>query len=640
MKRALISGLSGLILALCLAGCSDDGGKPLDDGGPPPRTEGGTLWPDQGVPTGCEQKCLDEAPYKCVTSSDSCVDCIEDKHCQGNPYAFGPTCDTSSNKCTCQANADCVGNKNGAKCDDTLGRCYCDSDSDCEAPRKCVGKYLSTKVCALPCKVDVDCKDPIKPRCDAAAGECVECVTTEHCKDSPEGTLCEEKECTCKAAVDCNGDYPWGNKCRTSTGDTSRCGCDVDGDCGGNANGPKCAATYNKCTCETDGDCTKAPYTKCAKPYSYASYMHCQKPCATDADCASKGTLKACDNGTCVACLDDSHCTSSYSAHCDAAKKECVECKNDSHCSGSKPFCDVANAECVECKANPDCGASQDGSLCDNGSCGCKVDAECKGASAWGNKCVNSYGRCGCDADGNCGGNANGPKCYTSLSKCTCETDGQCTKAPYTKCAKPSSYSSYMHCQKACAADADCADKSGLNICKVATGKCVQCKGDADCKSSYSKYCMVATNTCVECKADADCTSKSYPACQVAKGKCVACLNSAHCAQSEDGKVCDTAKSQCTCKVNADCANAQFNKVCDATSGCQECKTDPDCGPGSLGNTCSGSICVCGADADCASNTTGHMCDVSMQACSCMTDADCPAPKKCTGDYIGIAICQ
>lgn len=642
--EAFVTKTSPLPLVLVLlVGCSDDGGGP-NDGGPPPGEEAGTSWPDQGAPIGCEQKCLDEKPYYCVTSTssgvDTCVACLEDKHCQNNPYAFGRTCDTTLHTCVCESDGECQTNKNGARCHKNLGRCYCEADADCAAPLRCVGTHLTTSICALPCKLDADCPDSPRPFCDVASGKCVACSTSDHCKISPEGALCRNNTCTCASDGDCAGDRPWGNTCRLATtpGGVSRCGCETDGDCGGNANGPKCKTIYNKCTCEGDGDCAKAPYTTCAEPYTAATYKHCQRPCAGDADCVGKGG--ACDTSTskCVACLDDSHCQSSYWPVCDVARKKCVECKNDSHCAGSEPYCDAASGTCVACESNADCQGSQNGSVCDAGSCGCSADVDCKGAYPWGGTCI--AGSCGCSTDADCAGNPNGPTCYAAHNKCTCSGDAQCTEAPYTTCAAPYSSASYTHCQKPCASDADCAGLTGLATCDTATGKCVACMKDGDCTSSLYQYCLGAIGQCVECRSDADCQSSYSPACLVATGDCVECKTDAHCATSLGGKVCDVAKSSCTCKTGADCSNNQFAQVCD-TTGCEECVGDADCGVDSLGQTCDGSICVCATDADCASHTVGHRCDTSMQACSCQSDADCPAGKSCTGTYLSsIQICQ
>ena len=111
-----------------------------------------------------------------------------------------------------------------------------------------------------------------------------------------------------------------------------------------------------------DGDCTAAPYTKCAAPYSSASYNHCQKPCATDADCAGLSGLNTCNTGTgkCVACMQDSDCTSTYYKYCMASNGQCVQCRSDADCTSSTyKFCAVSTGNCVECKTNADCASNQ-----------------------------------------------------------------------------------------------------------------------------------------------------------------------------------------------------------------------------------------------------------------------------------------
>jgi hypothetical protein len=616
--------LPSLFLAITIAACSSNGdgngnGPPKGDGGP--LTESGIPKPDVEIPSGCEAQCVAEAKHLCVldpnAATTDCVDCLSDAHCQQNPWSFGPKCKTTTNKCRCEDDGDCSENKNGSKCKTTYGRCHCETDADCAPPLRCVDKYQSTSICGKPCATNSDCLDPEKPNCDAATGKCVACAAADDCKNSPNGSLCEETKCTCKADADCKGDYPWGNKCITTS---KRCGCDADGDCAANPNGPKCQATFHKCTCETDAECSKAPYTRCARPYAGSSYKHCQKACASSADCASRTGLKICDaaKGICVACMQDTDCTSSYSPYCSPPLGKCVACKEDSHCTTrDKPFCDASQGKCIECNANADCANSMDGKVCDKGNCKCVSDADCSGSYPWGKKCIKSYGRCGCDADADCSGNPHGAKCYATYNKCTCAGDGECKSAPYTKCAAPYSSASYNHCQKPCASDTDCAGLSGLKTCNQGTGKCVACMKDSDCTSSYYKYCMASNGQCVQCRSDADCAAnKTYKFCAAASGKCV------------------------ECKTAADCAGNPFAKICDPTSGCEECKKDADCGVGSLGNRCSGSICVCATDADCAGRTAGNKCDTSMQACSCTVDADCPTGKKCTGNFLGISVCQ
>ena len=608
----------------------------------------------------CEPRCLEVGKCAAVTTgtAEQCVDCLEDRHCRGNPLAFGPTCDVSSSRCVCASDAECAGNRNGGQCDDVVRRCHCDQDSDCLPGLRCAGQYLSTRICVAPCRSDDDCPDRTAPHCDVASGDCLACVTSNHCEDSPEGTRCEDHQCACETDADCKGSYPWGNRCRTGAG---WCGCEADADCTDNPNGPKCADN-NRCTCDKDSDCTRPPYTDCALPHGQASYMHCQRPCTADADCAGKGSLGACAGGTCVECIDDAHCPSAYSPYCDAQRKACVECTTDAHCSGS--WCDAETGWCVQCTTDADCSSSSVGPWCRDGRCECETDADCS-KSPDGSKCTYWYcgcdgdadctdpstskcrasGRCGCEVDANCNKDPNGSKCNLDGS-CGCETDAQCTIAPYTICPQADAYSSYLYlyCQEPCASDADCADKwSQLNRCKLGDARCVQCLGDGDCNSSYSKYCLLASNSCVECRSDLDCSGGSRPLCLVSTGKCVSCSSDQDCAKSEDGKACDAASGQCTCRTDADCASLPFKKVCDPTAGCRECRVDSDCGPASLGNKCgtsswSDGTCECGTDEDCASNVTGHKCN--WQICSCVTNADCPPPRKCTGYYFSVAICQ
>ena len=584
----------------------------------------------------CDSRCLEVG--KCVVATtQQCVDCLEDRHCRGNPLAFGPTCDVPSNRCVCTTDADCAGIRNGGRCDEVLRRCHCDQDSDCLPGTRCAGRFLSTRICVAPCRSDSDCPALEAPHCDVASGDCVACVTADHCHDSPEGTRCEDHRCTCKTDADCKGSYPWGNRCRE---EAARCGCETDADCAGNPNGPTCADN-RRCTCDRDSDCTVAPYTDCALPNSAANFMHCQRPCTTDADCQRKGGLKVCAGGTCAECTEDKHCSSAYAPHCDVQENVCVNCTADADCGGY--WCDAETHGCVQCRTDTDCASSSAGPWCRWDFCECETDADCS-KSPDGVKCT-SYQRCGCEVDADCKASS-APKCYYKML-CGCETDAQCTVAPYSRCAQTSAYSGYLHCREPCTSDADCTDEwSLLSRCKLPDAKCVQCLGDSDCSSGSSKYCLLASNICVECRSDLDCAGSSRPLCLVSTGKCVTCTTDQDCAKSEDGRACDAASGRCTCRTDADCASLPFKKVCDPAAGCRECKEDSDCGPASLGNKCNffsqygadEGTCYCSTDEDCATNETGHKC--IWVACSCVTDADCPTPRKCTGYYFSVAICQ
>lgn len=377
-----------LAIALLLGGCPGDA-----EIGPwtfVPATEDGSVLlqpvgrPDGSVPIpvpqGCEAECVGQAAYLCVTqpSSGECVACVSDNECRANPRAFGPTCDTTTNKCTCGSDAECADNDNGHRCKTSLSRCYCDSDADCAAPLRCVGKYLSTKICAQPCASDTDCRDPSKSACDVATGECIECTGDGHCAGNPDGPVCVDGSCTCQADGDCRGGYAWGDRCRASS---KRCSCQADVDCGNNPHGPTCYTSYGMCSCSSDSEC-KPPYSKCAAYSAYGSFKHCQRPCTADADCTGTSSLKICDvaAGVCVACLQDADCTGTYK-YCNSTSGRCVKCRSDADCSASSIYnrCLASTGSCKECVEDEHCAASSRGKRCSSSAnrCSCLGEADC-----------------------------------------------------------------------------------------------------------------------------------------------------------------------------------------------------------------------------------------------------------------------
>ena len=544
----------------------------------------------------------------CDTKAGKCG-CSVDGNCKGG-YYWGNKCtgktSTLLGQCKCSKDADCAGNPNGPTCYTTFSKCTCKTDADCKnaAYPKCALPYSSAsyKHCQKGCKTDSDCKVSGLPKCSpggkcvacfkdgdctsktykyCTAGQCVKCKTNADCSGSTTYKYClaskgscvkclQNSHCTgtspicdsstgscvsCKADGDCKKGYQWGNKCIKSSY-SAKCGCKANGDCSGNPNGPTCYTTYDKCTCKTDGDCKKAPYTKCALPYSSSSYSHCQKPCTKDADCPST-TLKCIKaTGKCAQCAVDKDCTSTYYKYCRAGTGKCVQCKSDKDCTSStSPKCDTSTGSCVSCKN----------------------DADCKAGYQWGNKCIKgtSSASCGCTSNAQCAGNPNGPTCYTTYKKCSCKTNADCKKAPYTLCAVPYSGASYKHCQKKCTKDADCTS-SLYSKCKVNTGACVACLKNADCTSATSPVCDTSTNKCVSCKSNADCKTN------INGGKCVSgsckCTTDADCKTGYAwGDTCDSSYGRCACKATSGCAKNVNGPTCYSTYKKCSCKTNADC---------------------------------------------------------------
>jgi hypothetical protein len=127
-----------------------------------------------------------------------------------------------------------------------------------------------------------------------------------------------------------------------------------------------------------------------------------------------------CLNGSCVACVDDTHCT-----------------------DPAFPRCDTALRRCVQCGVATDCGSNQ--------------------------KC--SGGRCYSLCTGGCPAAA--PRCDDSM--CTqCDDGAGCPSAAAPHCSQ--------HLCFACLVDGDCG--AATPRCDVVRKSCVQCAGDPDCPTN------------------------------------------------------------------------------------------------------------------------------------------------------------
>ena len=213
----------------------------------------------------------------------ACFECIADAHCKGTgKYTWGNKCTFNmfiGKICRCETNADCKGNAMGPTCYTDFLKCSCAKDSDCTVKpyTNCYLPYPGAKYkrCQKPCKTDNDCDLGSAPRCHAASGACVACLSAGHCnrgtspicdakthgctgcaaaKDcalSRFGRACETSKCACKADKDCAVDT-WGAKCIASS---KRCGCAKDTDCAKSVLGQSCDTTNSVCGCSTNSHC-------------------------------------------------------------------------------------------------------------------------------------------------------------------------------------------------------------------------------------------------------------------------------------------------------------------------------------------------------------------------------------------------
>lgn len=137
---------------------------------------------------------------------------------------------------------------------------------------------------------------------------------------------------------------------------------------------------------------------------------------------------QVCDQGQCVACTSNAHCTSAAAPICRLADNICVQCAQDSQC-GSGLVCD--NAQCVadegggNCESDADCegsdvciaGACQ---ICRLGTCNEAGDSRCQSETIGGDT---SWALC---ASGSCASGAcqdvqecEPGSCHTGTARCS-----------------------------------------------------------------------------------------------------------------------------------------------------------------------------------------------------------------------------
>ncbi len=260
--------LAVVFVCALVSGCSDDGDGPGDSG---TADTGGSIdkgpsldgdpTPDSAPPV-CDNTCRQQDVQLCVKDgTGTCVQCLEDKHCKGNPDADGMACDTATNKCfECKNNnnAFCVGHPSGPVCDETT--CTCAQDADCTtgatSGTKCI-TFPALKRCG--CEADPDCQgSPLGSICRASFNKKCTCKVNGDCKDSNR-TACQlpyyyadygQCDLPCKSDADCGKEQM--TRCKVGVGTCVEC--TSDGDCQGVDRGAKCMPD-STCGCATKADC-------------------------------------------------------------------------------------------------------------------------------------------------------------------------------------------------------------------------------------------------------------------------------------------------------------------------------------------------------------------------------------------------
>ncbi len=341
--------------------------------------------------------------------------------------------------------------------------------------------------------------------------------------------------------------------------------------------------------------------------------------CGANSDCLDP-TMPFCVGNVCVGC-QAAATTACGTQVCDGVSGRCVECTADGQCTkdAAKGFC-VANA-CTGCATSgaTGCAARGDGrtTCATSGSAAgqcveCAGDADCKDATK--SFCVaNACGGCQTAAATACSTRlASKPVCSTSgdlAGQCVeCFADADCKNATKSFCVA----SVCGGCQTAAATA--CSTRSASSpVCATGgdlAGQCVECSADADCKDATKSFCVAnacggcqtaaatacstrsasspvcatsgtASGTCVECSADADCKDATKRFCVAnACGGCQTAAATACSARSASMPVCATSgalSGQCVvCQVDDDCT-VPSAPICNASNACIACTADSQC---------------------------------------------------------------
>ena len=272
-----------------------------------------TLWSGCGEVTVTQVSGCEDCPERCIRSTEgssgSCVDCIEDKHCQSNG--------SLTRKCLDNA-------------------CVCGSNKDCPAGLVC-GSPDKGKGGCVECLTNNDCGNEDFPVC--SYNECVACAPKAKRVCEPEGsTACAKGEQICQNTG------TWG-ECQGYTLCKSGEKC-VNEQCVPDCPEPPPCTEVGK-ICSSNIDDLPGEYKECTKS---------AKGCFELSDIKQCGAREFCDKGSCIpfTCpkaecqLDETQCANKdeYRA-CIKDKNGCLKwsdkqkCKEDETCRDSLNRCSL-----------------------------------------------------------------------------------------------------------------------------------------------------------------------------------------------------------------------------------------------------------------------------------------------------------
>lgn len=372
-------------------------------------------------------------------------------------------------------------------------------------------------------------------------------------------------------------------------------------------------------------DCDEKTFTvkfSCSSVVFEREYRICELDyeCGACANCV--GGLceafceKECVGGTCVDCLDDTHCPANQicvqgNCTCPSTLQqneegECVECLggdcpacHECEAGACVPtvcgdpadpcaqICNPFTGECVDCITNAQC---EEGECCNDGACEC-----CPGYVRVNGVCV---------PQPNCDDVIPCPACYQCV-------DGGCQPI-----VCPDGYICYLgECHPQCNDDSECptgacTDIGGIGVCLGCTGECTGiCPPGCACVGGFCED-DGPPNPCsnyLDCPDGSGCYNGYCHPCEELDG--VICQLTSGCVQDGDDCVYNPCSGPCNtneqCSPNCSC----INNVCVPNPcGNTECALAEDC---TLGCGCADETCV------------------PCNSVSCTTTIDCPLGCNC-----------
>jgi hypothetical protein len=381
----------------------------------------------------------------CLTSTGTCVGCVNTSDCQG----AGLVCDTKNNTC--------VGCTSSTGCGDATPICTGGACVKCATNKQCADRDLSKALCSslgacVQCGVHSDCSTtPGKPYCDPTTNKCEACVTSADCV-SVDAPICQGNVCMkCGTHKQCADRSSATQGCASS----GKCvGCTEKSHCASTPTTPECEIASNKCVqCLDDSGCSgSTPLCVSNKCVACTNNDQCGKKNPATPACVLQGG-KA---GSCVECKDDTTCRDGKVCNTDA--NTCVQCVDHTKCSGTAPLC--SSNQCVGCSS---LAATE-----------CRVKNPALPACAPTGACVQ------CTDNNGCTGSLT--VCKLATNTCVeCMDDSKCTTGTKRKCKNETN---------ACVQCLDNTQCSGTTPICGSDNTCQPCKNDNECSNIGVGVCM------------------------------------------------------------------------------------------------------------------------------------------------------